>query len=1066
MPCWLWTIDENGIAHCSREGNTVNSICYSPGSDVSRARKGAALALTSVPTMAMALAFACVFAGPASANPTGAQVVAGQVDMVASPNQLLITNSPGAIINWQSFSILPGELTQFIQRSASSSVLNRITGQNPTAILGALQSNGKVFLINPNGIVFGAGARVDVHSLVASTLNLSNADFLAGKLKFSGTSAAGDVSSHGAITTPSGGQVYLIGSSVTNGGVITSPSGDVVLAAGQSVDLADSNVPDVRVVISAPGSQALNVGKVVAESGRVGIYGALVNQMGLVSANSAVAGENGKIIFKSSGDTLLGAGSVTSAGGAGSGGVIEVTGGRVGLIGDAIVDVSGQTGGGTVLIGGDERGSNQAIQNAALTYLGPAIQIKADALQSGAGGKVIVWSDQQTRMYGSVSARGADGGGNGGFAEVSSKGFLDFHGVVDLRAPSGATGTLLLDPSDITIQAGPSSGPVTVSGAGPFEITAANATSTLSTTDLQNQLALGNVVVSTSSSASAPDGGTINVAGPLSWSNSNTLRLEAEQGITINAPITAAEGTLSLSTANGDIVQNDGPITAAAVVAVAQQGTVQLTHQNNAVALIAGSANGAFGFSLVNGGSFTVGTVPGFGQAAAVSGITSLNAFGAYGVVLQTPDAGDITIAAPVDAGSSRVLVGAAGAVMQGAGGLISAGSLYINAGGAAGIGGSNAPLQTAVNTLRSDASSGSVHVSNSGDLMITFIAATGAVNVNTNGSLSTPIPSECDCTPGITGSSVVLAADGWMLLNAGGDITATDEVALYAGYDAASGTYTSSDGTLTIEGNVSGSTVGLFAGGAITTSGTLTGVVTEMPSLYSALPSLAQCIATPNLPGCSAVLPPLTTCAVSPTTAGCSVVLPTLAMCMASPAAAGCSVVLPTLARCTASPTTAGCSVVLPTLAMCTASPAAAGCSVVLPTLAACVASPALSGCGVVLPGLGQCVATPSLAGCVAVLPTLAQCTSSPSLLGCAVILPPTPISRAPDVIQASNTVIVAVNMQSNIVASGGATLSGSNDSKQSSDSEKKPSDDDSGTPKEIVEVRKNDTAPKTYCN
>ncbi len=120
----------------------------------------------------------------------------------------------------------------------------------------------------------------------------------------------------------------------------------------------------------------------------------------------------------------------------------------------------------------------------------------------------------------------------------------------------------------------------------------------------------------------------------------------------------------------------------------------------------------------------------------------------AYGVVLQTPDAGDITIAAPVNAGSSRVLVGAAGAIVQGAGGLISAGSLTVNAGGAAGVGSSDAPLQTAVSTLRSDASSGSVHISNSGDLTINFIEAAGAVSVNASGSLTTPFPASCDCTP------------------------------------------------------------------------------------------------------------------------------------------------------------------------------------------------------------------------------------------------------------------------------------------------------------------------------
>jgi filamentous hemagglutinin family protein len=130
----------------------------------------------------LATTLLCLIAGEAAANPTGMQVIAGQVSTVTSGNQLLITNSPGTILNWQSFSIMPGELTRFIQQSAASTVLNRITGQNPSQILGALQSNGKVFLINPNGIIFGAGSRVDVNGLVASSLDMSDADFLAGNL--------------------------------------------------------------------------------------------------------------------------------------------------------------------------------------------------------------------------------------------------------------------------------------------------------------------------------------------------------------------------------------------------------------------------------------------------------------------------------------------------------------------------------------------------------------------------------------------------------------------------------------------------------------------------------------------------------------------------------------------------------------------------------------------------------------------------------------------------------------------------------------------------------------------
>jgi large exoprotein involved in heme utilization and adhesion len=89
-------------------------------------------------------------------------------------------------------------------------VLNRISGQDPSRIMGALQSNGRVFLINPNGILFGSNAQVNVHGLVASSLAISNTDFLAGKYKFTTGTGAGDVSNLGAITTPSGGQVWLI----------------------------------------------------------------------------------------------------------------------------------------------------------------------------------------------------------------------------------------------------------------------------------------------------------------------------------------------------------------------------------------------------------------------------------------------------------------------------------------------------------------------------------------------------------------------------------------------------------------------------------------------------------------------------------------------------------------------------------------------------------------------------------------------------------------------------------------------------------------------------------------
>src|SRR5271170_458240 len=118
---------------------------------------------------------ACFAADVAWANPVHPTVVNGQASFNSSGKSLTITNTPGSIINWQGFSIGVGEITSFVQQSASSAVLNRVTGIDPSIILGTLQSNGRVFLINPNGVLFGAGSQINVAGLVASTLNLTNA---------------------------------------------------------------------------------------------------------------------------------------------------------------------------------------------------------------------------------------------------------------------------------------------------------------------------------------------------------------------------------------------------------------------------------------------------------------------------------------------------------------------------------------------------------------------------------------------------------------------------------------------------------------------------------------------------------------------------------------------------------------------------------------------------------------------------------------------------------------------------------------------------------------------------
>ena len=268
---------------------------------------------------------ACFITG-ALANPTAPTVVNGVVSFNQAGNLLTVTNSNGAVIHWNTFSIASGETTRFIQPSAASSVLNRVLGGDPSAIYGTLSSNGRVWLVNPAGILVGPGGRVDVAGFVASTLNVSTADFLANRLTFNATPGAGNVVNQGEILTPAGGSVYLVGTNVSNEGLITTPQGETILAAGQTVSLLDTATPGVKVDITGAAGNATNLGQIVADAGRIGIAGVIVRNGGTLNASSAVS-EGGKIFLRASRDVTLEGGSQLLARGAQGGGHIEVFGG-------------------------------------------------------------------------------------------------------------------------------------------------------------------------------------------------------------------------------------------------------------------------------------------------------------------------------------------------------------------------------------------------------------------------------------------------------------------------------------------------------------------------------------------------------------------------------------------------------------------------------------------------------------------------------------------------------------------------------------------------------------------
>jgi filamentous hemagglutinin family protein len=545
---------------------------------------------------------ACFLAEPAWSLPTGGQVTAGSAVFNQVGNTLAIANTPGTIINWNSFSIGVLEAVRFDQQSSLSSVLNRVTGNSSSSILGALSSNGRVFLLNPNGILFGAGSRIDVHGLIASTLNLSDQDFLAGRLNFTAGNTAGSIRNAGTLQASPGGSIYLIAPDIENSGIVRAPNGEVILAAGREVSLVDGAHPDIQVVVSAPEDKAVNLGDIAG--GKVSVFGALLRQRGIVSADTVETDAAGRIVFRASKQLEVDAGSRTTANGAtggtvvlqttegdtyvrgtvaatgsqGTGGTIAALGNRVAVMGQAVLDASGETGGGRVMVGGDYQGGTPAVQNALVTYFGPETTLRADAGKVGAGGTVIVWADDTTRAYGNISAHGGSQRGNGGFVETSGKRYLDVTQAPDVSSRAGYGGTWLLDPYDITIGTSDTN---SASSGNPLTFTGTGVAPSVAAATINAALDAGiNVIIDTTGAGA--ETGDIWVSTAITKTNGSnaSLTLNAHGDITLNsAGISSSAGTLNVTLLADQDNNGTGSIALNSESIVTNGGNVSLTGQ-------------------------------------------------------------------------------------------------------------------------------------------------------------------------------------------------------------------------------------------------------------------------------------------------------------------------------------------------------------------------------------------------------------------------------------------------------------------------------------------------------
>ncbi|MCA3264458.1 MAG: filamentous hemagglutinin N-terminal domain-containing protein [Azospirillum sp.] len=482
---------------------------------------------------------------------------AGTITQTA-PNQLTINQaSPNLAVDWQSFSIGANNIVRFVQPSTSAVALNRVLNGDPAQIYGQIQANGQVVVMSPNGIVFGPSSRVDVNALVATTANISTVDFMAGKLLFDQASSDANarVVNQGVISVAQGGFAVLAAANVSNQGQIIANGGTVVLGGTKTfaIDFHGDGLlkfAATGMVDQKPaGADALveNSGSIEANGGRVlltaraarSVLDNVINTTGIVVAKTATL-VNGEIVIDGGDAGIVSVKGTLDASGANageSGGTVKVLGEKVGLMADARIDASGNAGGGTVLVGGNYQGKGPEA-NAQYLYMDARAVIDASSA-SGDGGRVILWSDLATRNAGHINVSGAR---DGGFVEVSSKGYLDFRGTVDLKGLSGRAGTLLLDPSDITIG---DVADLDITGSSPFESTGP-ATSVLAVWTLTAALNTGDVTVSTA--AGTGGNGDITIGNNVDYTGGTdrTLTLLADRDINVYANVTSSSAKLNL----------------------------------------------------------------------------------------------------------------------------------------------------------------------------------------------------------------------------------------------------------------------------------------------------------------------------------------------------------------------------------------------------------------------------------------------------------------------------------------------------------------------------------------
>lgn len=542
---------------------------------------------------------------------------------LVTPNGQQYNISGGSLSNdganlfhsFQEFGLSQGEIANFLANPQLQNILGRVTGGNASIIDGVLQISGgnpNLYLMNPSGIIFGPNASLNLPASFTAT-TADRIGFANGWFNATGPSSYGDlvgtpnqfaftaaqpgsIVNAGDLAVSPGQSLTLLGGTVVNTGSLSAPEGQITIAAIPGESLVRVSQPGMALNLEIDPLQSQPTATPHTPSPTPLSLPALLTEANFGNAAGVAVDTDGTVHLTGSGialpttaGTTVVSGSLNAASATGMGGEINVLGQQVALF-DATLNASGETGGGTVLVGGDYLGQGN-VPNALHTYGDSNSVINVDALTSGDGGRAIVWADDTTRFFGSISARGGALSGNGGFIETSGKNYLEVFGIqVDASAPNGIGGEWLLDPRNVIITNVTAGG--AFSGGNPDIFTPTADDATVAVADILAALAGGFDVTITTGSSGGQDG-DITVAAPINAATvagNLTLTLDATNDIFVNADIINSDTVNThvfnvVLDAGGDITTTGSTIntskTVGGFLGPAQGGNVTFTAGGN-----------------------------------------------------------------------------------------------------------------------------------------------------------------------------------------------------------------------------------------------------------------------------------------------------------------------------------------------------------------------------------------------------------------------------------------------------------------------------------------------------